>query len=58
MKEILKLTLSLTLICAIAGIALAFVSQKTDGPRKKARLAQRNEKMKLLLPEETTSKKL
>ncbi len=53
MKEILKLTLSLTLICAIAGTALAFVSQKTDGPRKKARLAQRNEKMKLLLPEET-----
>ncbi|MBR4125353.1 MAG: FMN-binding protein [Victivallales bacterium] len=54
MKEILKLTLSLTLICAIAGAALAFVSQKTAEPREKARLAQRDAKMKLLLPTEAT----
>ena len=53
MKESLRLTLSLTFICAIAGAALAFVSQKTAGPREKARVAQRNAKMKLLLPEET-----
>ena len=52
MKEILKLTLSLTLICAIAGAALAFVNQKTAIPRETARLAQRNAKMKLLLPTE------
>ena len=55
MKEILKLTLSLTLICAIAGAALAFVSQKTAEPRKKARLAQRDAQMKLIFPKETAS---
>ncbi len=54
MKEILKLTLSLTFICAIAGAALAFVSQKTAAPREAARIAQRSDKMKMLLPEEAT----
>ncbi|MBO4619100.1 MAG: FMN-binding protein [Victivallales bacterium] len=55
MKEILKLTLALAFICAVAGIALAFVSQKTATPREKARIAQRDAKMKLLLPAETAS---
>ena len=54
MKEILKLTLALAFICAVAGAALAFVSQKTAAPREKARIAQRDAKMKLLLPAETT----
>ncbi|MBR6471558.1 MAG: FMN-binding protein [Victivallales bacterium] len=53
MKEILKLTLALAFICAVAGAALAFVSQKTAAPREKARIAQRDAKMKLLLPAET-----
>ncbi|GEM_PF-329448 len=53
MKEILKLTLSLTLICAIAGAALAFVSYKTAEPVRKAQEAQRAEKMLMLLPEGT-----
>ena len=53
MKEILKLTLALAFICAVAGAALAFVSQKTSAPREKARIAQRNAQMKLLLPAET-----
>lgn len=55
MKEILKLTFSLTLICAIAGAALAYVSYSTEKPRKEAKLRQRNEKMALLLPCETAS---
>lgn len=55
MKEILKLTFSLTLICAIAGAALAYVSYTTEKPRKEAKLRQRNEKMALLLPAETAS---
>lgn len=55
MKEILKLTFSLTLICAIAGAALAFVSYKTAEPVKKAQEAQRSEKMLMLLPEGTAS---
>ena len=54
MKEILKLTLALAFICAVAGAALAFVSQKTSSPREKARIAQRDAKMKLLLPTETS----
>lgn len=53
MKEILKLTLSLTFICAVAGGALAFVAQKTALPREQARIAKRNAKMTLLLPETT-----
>lgn len=53
MKEILKLALSLTLICAIAGAALAFVSHKTEKPREESKIHQRNEKMALLLPAET-----
>ena len=53
MKEILKLTLSLTLICAIAGAALAYVSTKTQSAREEAATRQRNEKMELLLPSET-----
>ncbi len=53
MKEIPKLALSLTFICALAGAALAFVSARTEAPRKEAREKQRNEKMALLLPRET-----
>lgn len=55
MKEILKLAFSLTLICAVAGAALAYVSSSTAKPREEARLRQRNEKMALLLPLETVS---
>lgn len=55
MKDILKLTLSLTLICAIAGAALAYVSSSTAKPREEARLRQRNEKMALLLPANTAN---
>ena len=53
MKEILKLALSLTFICALAGAALAFVNAKTEAPRQAAKERQRNEKMALLLPRET-----
>ncbi len=53
MKEILKLALSLTFICALAGASLAFVSARTEAPRREAKEKQRNEKMALLLPRET-----
>lgn len=53
MKEIFQLTLSLTLICAIAGAALSYVSQTTADRREISRLRQRSAKMALLLPTET-----
>ncbi|MGN0866393.1 MAG: RnfABCDGE type electron transport complex subunit G [Oligosphaeraceae bacterium] len=58
MKEILKLALSLTFICALAGASLAFVSARTEAPRKEAKEKQRNEKMALLLPPETARTEL
>jgi Na+-translocating ferredoxin:NAD+ oxidoreductase subunit G len=53
MKEILKLTASLTLICAIAGAALAYFNALTTAPKAKAQIAQRTAKMRLVLPAET-----
>lgn len=54
MKEILKLTSSLTLVCALAGAALAHISYTTAIPREISRIRQHGEKMALLLPKETT----
>lgn len=55
MKEILKLVLSLTFICALAGASLAYVSRRTAEPIEHAKVQQRNEKMALLLPVEATT---
>lgn len=55
MKEILKLTGSLTLICAIAGAALACFSAVTAAPKAAAASAQRTAKMRLVLPRETAT---
>ncbi|MBO7742397.1 MAG: FMN-binding protein [Victivallales bacterium] len=55
MKEIIKLTLSLTLICAIAGAALAFVNAKTTPRIEASKAAQRTEKMRSILPQEPAS---
>ena len=51
MKEILKLTGSLALVCLVAGAALAFVSARTDKPIKEARLRERTRQMQLVLPD-------
>lgn len=53
MKEILKLAASLTLICAIAGAALAFVGNLTAAPKARAQAVQRTAQMMLVLPPET-----
>lgn len=55
MKEILKLTASLTLICAIAGAAMVFVSSKTRDRIAQSKIRQRTEKMLLILPKEVKS---
>ncbi len=55
MKEILKLVLSLTFICALAGASLAYVSRRTAEPIEHAKVQQRNEKMALLLPAEVST---
>lgn len=50
MKDIIKLCLSLGIICAVAGGALSFVNQKTSAPRQQAEEAERTAKLKLVLP--------
>ncbi len=55
MKEILKLTLSVTFICALAGAALAFVSRKTHDRIEANEAAQRTVQMRLVLPPETAA---
>lgn len=51
MKEILKLSLSLMLICAMAGAALAWVNLKTEKPIKESKQRQLTQMMKLVLPD-------
>ena len=55
MKEILKLTLSVTLVCALAGAALAWVSRTTAARIARNAEAQRTAQMRLVLPPETAS---
>ena len=55
MKEILNLTASLTLSCAIAGAALAYFNNLTTAPKAQAQIAQRTAKMRLVLPAETVA---
>lgn len=55
MKEILKLSLKLGLVCALAGAALAIVNAMTDKPRRQAAETVRQSKLKLVLPDDTTA---
>ena len=55
MKEILRLTLSIGLVCLIGGAALAYVNVKTDGPRQEAAAKTLVDSLKLVLPPETAS---
>jgi len=55
MKDILKLCLSLGIICAVAGAALAYVNKITREPRAAAEQAVRIRNLKLVLPQETNS---
>ncbi len=55
MKEILKLTLSLTLICAIAAAALAYVKKTTADSIADSINRQRTQKMLMVLPNEVTN---
>ena len=51
MKEILKLSFVLTLIAAVSAGVLAFVSEKTDIPRKLAQNAEKLAAVESVLPE-------
>jgi electron transport complex protein RnfG len=51
MKEIIKLTISLTLICLIAGTALTFVNSQTKPRIEASKAVQRTEKLQTILPQ-------
>jgi electron transport complex protein RnfG len=53
MKDILKLCLSLGIICTIAGALLSYVNKITLEPRIAAEQTVRNRNLKLVLPPET-----
>jgi len=55
MKEILRLTFSVTLICAIAGACLAWVSKITESRIQLNQAAQRTAKMQMVLPPTTVT---
>ena len=55
MKEILKLTLSVTFICALAGAALAAVSQMTRSRIERNLERQRTAQMLMVLPPQTAT---
>ena len=55
MKDILKLCLSLGIICTIAGALLSYVNKITLEPRIAAEQAVRDRNLKLVLPPETDS---
>ncbi|HOG49678.1 MAG TPA: FMN-binding protein, partial [Lentisphaeria bacterium] len=55
MKEILRLTLSIGLVCLIGGAALAYVNVKTAAPRQEAAARTLADSLKLVLPPETAS---
>jgi len=49
MKSILQLTLSLTLICAIAGASLAFVNNRTAAPKAAAQASRKARNMMMVM---------
>jgi len=51
-ESLLKLALSLTLITAVAGIALAAVFSVTEKPIEEMKLKKKNDAIKLVLPQE------
>jgi len=53
LKDILKLCVSLGIICFIAGSLLVFVKTKTDGPIQLAKQNTLQKKLSLVLPKET-----
>ena len=55
MKDILKLCVSLGLVCLVGAGALAYVNNVTDGPRKAAAKATLTDGLKLVLPLETAT---
>ncbi len=55
MKEILRLTLSIGLVCRVGGAALAYVNAKTEAPRQAAADRTLADSLKLVLPPETAS---
>ena len=55
MKDILRLCVSLGLVCLVGAGALAYVNNVTDGPRKAAAKATLTDGLKLVLPVETAT---
>ena len=55
MKDILRLCLSIGLVCLGGGAALAFVNAKTEAPRRAAAARTLVDSVKLVLPPETAS---
>ena len=55
MKDILRLCVSLGLVCLVGAGALAYVNNVTDGPRKAAAKATLTDGLKLVLPLETAT---
>ena len=51
MGDVFKITINLTLICALAGIILAAVWAKTDPVRARAEAQEREEALKALVPQ-------
>ena len=51
MRDILKLSLSLGLICGVVGVVLVAANRLTQEPRKRTADASRLESMRLVLPE-------
>ena len=55
MKDILRLCVSLGLVCLVGAAALAYVDKVTTEPRKAAAKATLTDGLKLVLPLETVS---
>jgi electron transport complex protein RnfG len=51
MKEVLKLSIALGVICGLAASVLALAEWQTQEPRQRAETAQRQEALKLVLPD-------
>ena len=55
MKDILRLCISLGLVCLVGAAALAYVNNVTEEPRAAAAKATLTDGLKLVLPSETAA---
>jgi len=51
MKEILRLTLALGVVCCAASLVLAVANERTLEPRRRAQLRQKSQALRLVLPD-------